>query len=79
MTEGTNGNGVKITTREIYDMVWDISKRLERLEARVEDIIEDQQAKIGYRQNVGGAIWGAVVTAIITLLLYFLSSGKIGG
>lgn len=77
MVEGQNGNGVKITTREIYDLVWDLSKRLERLEARMEDIIEDQQAKIGYRQNVGGAVWGAIVTAIISLLLYFLTSGKI--
>jgi len=76
MTDG-NGNGVKVTTREIYEMVWDITRRLERIEAKVEDLIEDQQAKVGYKQNVAGAVWGAVITALISLLLYFLTSGKV--
>ena len=70
-------DGVKVTTREIYEMVWDLSKRIEKVETKLDDLIEDQQAKIGYKQNVAGAIWGAIVTAVITLLLYFLTSGKI--
>jgi tetrahydromethanopterin S-methyltransferase subunit G len=63
MTEGTNGNGVKITTRE----VWDISKRLERLETKVDDIIV----------SIYQIVYGAIVTAIVTIILYVLSSGKI--
>lgn len=63
MTEDTNGNGVKITTRE----VWDISKRLERLETKVDDIIV----------SIYQIMYGAIVTAIVTIILYVLSSGKI--
>ena len=87
-------NGVKISTKEIYDMAFQALRSIEKIEAKIENIhhIEEicrdaaenarialklVQGKQDNRKYIFQMFLGAMITGIVTVVIYFISGGKV--
>lgn len=79
MSEDTNGNGVRITTRELYNELIRVAKLVERLANSLPDTetkVEDHELRIRKLEQKAGWIFGALglLSAIVGVFSFSIGS-----